>query len=679
LNLDAVRTQAIDRPLANAVANAEKEVPMRNSRQLLSGLLCCVLVVVLAPDAIAGGTVSVCNEVNLKLAIAGGGDVTITCLDPIILTSTIQIFTNVRIFGRPDPTFWGPRISGDGKIQVMAVRAGARVLLDHLVIDGGRAGVEGGAIFNDGRLLVIKSLILDNSAPSGGAIANHGDLWLSECQVSLNSANTGGAIANAGTADIDFSGIVLNDTSGDGGAIYNSGVLRVVASDISNNSIHGVFSLAAGGAIFNKSGGDLRVLTTTFRANNGGEGGALANRGRAVVNNSLFWLNFANFGGAVHNSSPDRQPSATFDARNSTFASNGAAAPGVLSNGGTGRVTLDYTTFADNRGSIQNDGGTVTIKNSILARPTPAPLGPRPVNCQGIGVIDAGYNLDDDGSCSFSTRNHSLSHTPAELDILRYNGGWTQTIALLADSPAIDKIPVGVGGCGPGASDQRFVPRPQARACDIGAYEVNPPLPPPDGACNGSYTGHFIGNLFVAPGSTCQFLSGSIRGSVHVDGGTLILGNVTVDGSVEITSGALSLAPFTIITKNLQIHHLAGGLEENSICGATIQGHVEVHDNAAAITIGADPLGVTGPTPSSFCAGNTVGGNLHVHNNSAPLQVVGNTVSGHLDVHSNSAPIEVIDNAVRGKLFCHGNATIQGGPNVGSANARGQCYQNPSP
>ncbi|HXP85894.1 MAG TPA: choice-of-anchor Q domain-containing protein [Bryobacteraceae bacterium] len=60
---------------------------------------------------------------------------------------------------------------------------------------------------------------------------------------------------------------------------------------------------------------------------------------------------------------------------------------------------------------------------------------------------------------------------------LQNNGGPTPTIALLPTSPAVDAIPV--SACtdfagNPVKTDQRGVPRPQGRACDIGAFELVP-------------------------------------------------------------------------------------------------------------------------------------------------------------------------------------------------------------
>jgi hypothetical protein len=55
---------------------------------------------------------------------------------------------------------------------------------------------------------------------------------------------------------------------------------------------------------------------------------------------------------------------------------------------------------------------------------------------------------------------------------LHNNGGPTQTIALLASSPAINHIPTSACAV---TTDQRGITRPQGPACDIGAFEFRVP------------------------------------------------------------------------------------------------------------------------------------------------------------------------------------------------------------
>jgi hypothetical protein len=90
-----------------------------------------------------------------------------------------------------------------------------------------------------------------------------------------------------------------------------------------------------------------------------------------------------------------------------------------------------------------------------------------------------GYDLIQD--VSHASLLHRAS-APADLigispkvGPLQYNGGTTETQALLPGSPAIDKIPRKACHLDTIYTDQRGVIRPQGSACDIGAYEAVPP------------------------------------------------------------------------------------------------------------------------------------------------------------------------------------------------------------
>ena len=98
-----------------------------------------------------------------------------------------------------------------------------------------------------------------------------------------------------------------------------------------------------------------------------------------------------------------------------------------------------------------------------------------------------GYNFSDDNSCgAIFTGTGEIKNNVASgsfrLDPagLQSNGGPTQTIALLANSPAVDAVPV--ASCtnmtgAPLTTDQRGVTRPQGEACDIGAFELVQTVP----------------------------------------------------------------------------------------------------------------------------------------------------------------------------------------------------------
>jgi hypothetical protein len=96
-------------------------------------------------------------------------------------------------------------------------------------------------------------------------------------------------------------------------------------------------------------------------------------------------------------------------------------------------------------------------------------------DCNGA-ITSFGHNLfqSTDG-CTISVVLSDLKNVDPLLGPLQYNGGPTQTQALLKGSPAID------GGNPNGcidfsvtvvSTDQRGVARPQGAACDIGAVEM---------------------------------------------------------------------------------------------------------------------------------------------------------------------------------------------------------------
>ena len=100
-------------------------------------------------------------------------------------------------------------------------------------------------------------------------------------------------------------------------------------------------------------------------------------------------------------------------------------------------------------------------------------------------VITYGYNLIQDFSgvtfvdplTKHSTDVPGNTFTDIRIDsVLRESGGATQTHALLPNSPAIDKIPLGACNINGIIFDQRGMKRPDdnEKFCDIGAYESTP-------------------------------------------------------------------------------------------------------------------------------------------------------------------------------------------------------------
>ena len=168
----------------------------------------------------------------------------------------------------------------------------------------------------------------------------------------------------------------------------------------------------------------------------------------------------------------------------STFAGNSAGSGyggGAIFVYGSGTtLAVGYSTFAGNyaagggaaigNGGGGAEGGTVTLTATLLNWNRVAGA---TVNCfaeSGATTLDGGYNLENADSCGLGASSFAGTD-PGELT-LADNGGGTQTMALPASSPALDRIPAGAAGCGTTtAADQRGVARPQGTGCDVGAYE----------------------------------------------------------------------------------------------------------------------------------------------------------------------------------------------------------------
>jgi len=256
--------------------------------------------------------------------------------------------------------------------------------------------------------------------------------------------------ASPATITITNTKTISADTTIDGGSVVT----------ISGGNSVGVFAVNAG--VY------FTVQNLTI-ASGKGNSGAISNVGRLTVANSTFANNSGDFGGAIYNGR-------LLDVTNSTFSDNSALyGSAIASYNDFGAVSLTVTnsTFAGNSGAAIYGDGTVT--NTIIANSTGG-------NCHG-GIVGGGHNLDDGTTCGFSTANGSLSNTDPMLDPdgLQDNGGPTQTIALLPDSPARDAGDLAVCAAPPVKGvDQRGYARPGAEHanCSVGAYEYNSSGPP---------------------------------------------------------------------------------------------------------------------------------------------------------------------------------------------------------
>jgi hypothetical protein len=414
-------------------------------------------------------------------------------------------------------------ISGQDRVGVFIVNAGSTVAMSGLTIAHG-SFLLGGGIFNAGTLTLSGVAVSNNTQGTqlGGGIFNSGTLNLSGSTVFANAAGygakvnsgengLGGGIYNAGNLNVSNSSFSDNTAIGyqnseiathgnaNGGGIFNAqGLVTLTNTSLTNNTAGNPVA-GNGGGVFTESG-TVTVVDCTFANNHaagvnaGGGGGIYSDAATVTVANSTFSGNTAfdsgGGGGSISLASGGGiyayQGAVTIV--NSTFTGNNVANDGgaiwFFAAPGSGGLTVAFSTFSGNvasQGSAISEGGTgmFRVKSSIFANSFNT--------CSFSPGASDGYNLSDDKNCPLGAPT-DMKNVPAGLnpDGLENNGGPTQTVALLASSPAVNAIPLSSCTTISGSqvsTDQRGVSRPQGGGCDIGAYELAParfipPLPP---------------------------------------------------------------------------------------------------------------------------------------------------------------------------------------------------------
>jgi len=242
-------------------------------------------------------------------------------------------------------------------------------------------------------------------------------------------------------------------------AVLVWGNLTVDDCVFSGNLTTNISTTDYGSAIYVGSG-VATISNSTFAGNESADGcGAIYNRGSMTIRNSTFSDNRtigtnSSQGGAICSPGP-------LAVEASTFSGNYARGYGGTLLAGNG--TLTSSTFRDNFSGLGGDGINggpgLIVSRSILQSCVDA-------------VTSGGDNLVSDASCfpASAALNDRVGLDP-RLDALADNGGPTKTVALQADSPAIDQVIVNAAGCS--GTDQRGVARPLGLRCDIGAFELD--------------------------------------------------------------------------------------------------------------------------------------------------------------------------------------------------------------
>ena len=264
---------------------------------------------------------------------------------------------------------------------------------------------------------------------AAGAMVYLGDVVFDNCRVAHIYEQNGGAIHNSGSLFAHQIRIAGNheQTALLGAGIYNApdAVLEIEQGTFMDFSNH------QNGVIYNNAG-SVDVSQSTFSGNTAGDGGALYNAGELTLENCTFSGN--------------------------TSESRGAA----LYNVESATAVVNNCTIVDNTGPngiVTNDGGTVTLSNTVLSNSQN--------DCGGLLTIGSdGHNIASDVSCGFDATGDSVV-SDLWFAQLADNGGYTQTHAIPFDSEAVDNGDHST--CA--TADQRGAPR--SGQCDIGAYEAN--------------------------------------------------------------------------------------------------------------------------------------------------------------------------------------------------------------
>jgi hypothetical protein len=392
-----------------------------------------------------------------------------------------------------------PTFEGDGSGVVLTVESGATTTVSGVTVSSeGVFGVQG--VANFGSLTLDSCTIFNNVAGPGslgGGIydAPSGNLTVDGCTIQSNSAGEGGAIYEDNND---------NASPGPSVTIENS----VVSNNESVGGVTvGVVTGSGGGGVFNIFG-SLAITGSLIQSNSAsGAGGGIASYGVIDLDKSAVIDNSAPQGGGLSGGFGYVVDS-TFFGDTATATQEDGGGGGAIQEGTVNLYVISSTIVVNSPLNIFSDsgdapgmalwsnapGGAINVAGSIVMYgqhggeypPEPTPI------CAG-NIVDAGYNVDDDASCGFSSADGSVSGSLAIDDYVSnsFAGSPLDTTVSLLLSPAVPtaaanpalmavpgnfSVPVqyapNVTPCA--LTDQRGAPRPTS-GCDMGAYEATQP------------------------------------------------------------------------------------------------------------------------------------------------------------------------------------------------------------
>ena len=340
-------------------------------------------------------------------------------------------------------------------------------VLQNVTFSGNTSKMNGGGFnINNSNPKLTDVTFIGNKAENGGGIYN----WDYSCPTLENVEFQGNTATyrGGGMYGVTGSDFVLNNVTftGNSAQEFGGGIFSDSSTPAFNNvAFRSNTALQRGGGLY-LSGSPSTITNTTFSGNSAYDGGGLfASDSDSSISNVTFSANTSqNRGGGLYNYLGN------LSLQNITFIENKTQTYGGAYFNADGPFTLTNGTFTSNHadvygGAITTDESSAKIYNSIFWGNTARSSGNQLyVFSGGVPVIK---NSVVENGCPAGADCTNIVTADPKLSTLGDNGGFTQTIALLDGSSAIES---GSNEDCPSV-DQRGISRPQGSYCDIGAYE----------------------------------------------------------------------------------------------------------------------------------------------------------------------------------------------------------------
>ncbi len=446
---------------------------------------------------INGGTVTVRNsqfEDNEAARLAGGA---------------------IRIRGGgtllvEDSSFTG-NFSDDDDGGALSVESGSTATVRRSTFSDNWAYEDGGAFHIDEARLTLDDVVVSKNYTDdddGGAawVGENGELIIDNSLIENNTADsTAGGIYLDQTGSLTLRNSIIRDNSDEGIYVDDASTALVVSSTISGNGDQGIDA---------KNGSSVTVENSTI-SDNDDEGifmddnTSLTLRNSAVSGNGDQGIELevdtsATIVNSTISSNDDEGilldgSRSTATVVNSTISANGDQ--GILLDGAGSSAIVEQSTIIGNDDDgirVDEVAEGVTLTRSLIgangvkdSEPdidvwSSHPNRAAAFKSNGYNVIAAvgsvPFNSNTTGDLYGDNRNTTTPNEgatevngvidPRVLPLAANGAEVFKTHALDADSPALNRIPIGSGGCGSTLTeDQRGVARPAKGACDVGAYE----------------------------------------------------------------------------------------------------------------------------------------------------------------------------------------------------------------